>query len=90
MVIEGHGGDEMFRSYGYNFFPYLSDKFNNKELKKYLEKTLQKKMLAKRNQGQYTTDGTYSLDYEIINKDFLNFQFKKIRFYIIVKVILII
>tara|TARA_B110000027_G_scaffold50635_1_gene55314 strand:+ start:3752 stop:5539 length:1788 start_codon:yes stop_codon:yes gene_type:complete len=78
VVIEGHGGDEMFGGYGYNFFPYLSDKFSNKELeKKFGKKTLQKKMLAKKNQGQYTTDGTYSLDYEIMNKDFLNLYLKK-------------
>ena len=28
VVIEGHSGDEMFGSYGYNFFPYLFDKEN--------------------------------------------------------------
>ena len=26
VIIEGHGGDEMFGGYGYNIFPYHIDK----------------------------------------------------------------
>ena len=34
VIVEGHGGDEMFGSYGYNYFPYLTDEYNTDYLKR--------------------------------------------------------
>ena len=71
VIVEGHGGDEMFGSYGYNYFPYLTDEYNTDYLKRKFGKNIfRKKMLTKKHQGKYTTDGTLGVDLDLLNKDF--------------------
>ena len=73
VIIEGHGGDEMFGGYGYNVVPYLIDfyrRFGLNELKNnsfYINFTKKKlnlfnKFLTSFDQGLSTTDGTSFLN----------------------------
>ena len=76
VIIEGHGGDEMFGGYGYNIVPYLIDfyrRFGFEELQnnyfyKYFDNNkfnFFNKFLTLHDQGLSTTDGTCYLNNNI-------------------------
>ncbi len=83
VIIEGHGGDEMFGGYGYNIFPYLIDfyrRFGFEELQNnYFYKNFKNnkfnffnKFLTLHDQGLSTTDGTCYLNNNIHVSNSLN------------------
>jgi asparagine synthase (glutamine-hydrolysing) len=83
VIIEGHGGDEMFGGYGYNIVPYLIDfyrRFGFEELKKnnfykYFKNnkfSSFNKFLTLHDQGLSTTDGTCFLNSNIEISNNLN------------------
>ena len=83
VIIEGHGGDEMFGGYGYNIFPYLIDfyrRFGFEELQnnyfyKYFKNNkfnFFNKFLTLHDQGLSTTDGTCYLNNNIHVSNNLN------------------
>ena len=80
VILEGHGGDEMNAGYSYNYLPFLIDHYIECKDQNYVVnaiKSLKKNNLINSfftifNQGISTTDGIFSLNNSIINKDFLN------------------
>lgn len=83
VIIEGHGGDEMFGGYGYNIVPYLIDfyrRFGFEELQnnyfyKYFKNNkfnFFNKFLTLHDQGLSTTDGTSYLNNNIHVSNNLN------------------
>ena len=72
VIFEGHGGDEMNGGYGYNYFPYLVDKYGKKKLKKKLNKEeYDKCMLVLNHQSKCTSDGIQFSNFDLFNKDFV-------------------
>jgi asparagine synthase (glutamine-hydrolysing) len=79
VILEGHGGDEMNAGYGYNYYSYLSDKYDEKKLKKILSyEDFKKCNFIKNNQGQCTSDGIKFTNFDLFNQDFVNY-YKKIK-----------
>tara|TARA_B100001123_G_C15265955_1_gene1008415 strand:- start:320 stop:1924 length:1605 start_codon:yes stop_codon:yes gene_type:complete len=77
VIFEGHGGDEMNGGYGYNYFPYLADKYSKSKLKRILSKEeLKKCNLVIDHQGQCTSDGVRFTNFDLFNQDFIKHHVK--------------
>ena len=73
VILEGHGGDEMFGGYEYHRFPNQLDKSSDvlKKIKNNKSKKLNEKIFVLLNQGLATTDGTSYFNKSIFSEDFL-------------------
>ena len=91
VILEGYGGDEMLAGYDYNFLPNLFDSMKNKNVLNILNKIFSKKNINKfsfeklinfiycvNSQGNFTSDGTPYLNYNLFNKDFVTQYFTNI------------
>ncbi len=86
VILEGHGGDEQFAGYEYNYYFFLLDEFrksrNSKKFVKNLlfskysksinSKKLLNSLMTITNQGGSTSDGTPFVNLDLFKKDFLN------------------
>ena len=83
VILEGHGGDDVLAGYDYNFLPSLLDAncksknpiykiFNKKNIKNYGVNKLINFINCVNSQGNFTSDGTPYLIFNLYNKDFLN------------------
>jgi asparagine synthase (glutamine-hydrolysing) len=92
VILEGYGGDEMFAGYNYNYFPYyigsnlnikknaLLDKiFSIKHIKKFGVEKIINFLHCISSQGNFTSDGTPYLFFDLFNEDFVNEYLKKIN-----------
>ena len=75
VILEGHGSDEIFGGYDYNFMPFLLDYYKNdtQKVDKYLSKFFKKIEIENfkktiLNQGLSTTDGVPYLDKNFFTK----------------------
>jgi len=84
VMLEGHGGDEMLAGYDYNYMPWLLDKnnkispdkivykiFTKKNISRYGINKLIQQLYAVKSQGNFTSDGTPYLYFDLFKKDFL-------------------
>ena len=86
VILEGHGGDEQFGGYKYNYIFYVIDEFRknrnknvliekllfNKYYKKVSSKEIINTLITSTYQNGSTTDGTSLIDLNFFKKDFLN------------------
>ena len=86
VILEGHGGDEQFGGYKYNYIFHLIDYFKkHKKINLVVDKLINNKFFGKLNKNKLinilmtlsyqfgsTTDGTPYIDINYFNKDFLN------------------
>ena len=86
VILEGHGGDEQFGGYKYNYIFNLIDSFNkNKNINLLVDTLINNKFFGKLNKNKLinilmtlsyqfgsTTDGTPFIDINYFNKEFLN------------------
>jgi len=84
VMLEGQGGDEMLAGYDYNYFPWLLDKCKSKNIKETYNIIFSRKniknfglnkiinfLTAINSQGNFTSDGTPYLYFDLFDKDFL-------------------
>jgi asparagine synthase (glutamine-hydrolysing) len=94
VMLEGHGGDEMLAGYDYNYMPWILDKNNKVSPDKIICKIFSKKNISRfgvnklihqlyavKSQGNFTSDGTPYLYFNLFKKEFLDKHLfsKKIR-----------
>jgi asparagine synthase (glutamine-hydrolysing) len=93
VILEGYGGDEMLAGYDYNFLPNLLDSIKNKNnVLNISNKIFSKKNINKfgfeklinfiyclNAQGNFTSDGTPYLNFDLFNKDFVTQYFLNIN-----------
>ena len=85
VMLEGHGGDEMLAGYDYNYMPWLLDQNSKISSNKVIYKIFTKKNIsnfgidkliqqlsAVQSQGNFTSDGTPYLYFDLLKKDFLD------------------
>tara|TARA_X000000950_G_C13887112_1_gene649323 strand:+ start:327 stop:2171 length:1845 start_codon:yes stop_codon:yes gene_type:complete len=82
VILEGHGGDDVLAGYDYNFLPSILDKsqkknivsqiFNEKNIKRFGIKKLINFIYCLKSQGNFTSDGTPYLIFNLYNDDFVN------------------
>lgn len=86
VIIEGHGGDEQFAGYQYNYIFYQLEMYKkhknknklmemlffNKNFKKITENNILNTLITSTFQNGSTTDGTPFINIDLLNKDFLN------------------
>lgn len=94
LVFEGHGGDEMFAGYDYNYLFFVLDKYkkkpNHNTIKDLMFSNYYKKvqnqtdlnnlLMTSTFQDGSTTDGVPFVNIDLFNKDFLN-KYLKEKFY---------
>ena len=85
VMLEGHGGDEMLAGYDYNYMPWILDKNNKVSPDKIICKIFSKKNISRfgvnklihqlyavKSQGNFTSDGTPYLYFDLFKKEFLD------------------
>tara|TARA_B100001057_G_scaffold501298_1_gene623471 strand:- start:10794 stop:12629 length:1836 start_codon:yes stop_codon:yes gene_type:complete len=86
VIIEGHGGDEQFAGYQYNYIFYQLEMYKkhknknklmellffNKNYKNLTENDILNTIITTTFQNGSTTDGTPFINVNLLNKDFLN------------------
>ena len=84
VILEGHGGDEQFGGYEYNYY-FLLDEFRKKNINNFINNFLFSKfnkinnvnkilnsLTTISNQGGSTSDGTPFVNIDLLKKEFLN------------------
>ncbi len=82
VMLEGHGGDEVLAGYDYNYLSSVIDSsnkkdvfsqiFDKKKIKKFGLNKLVNFIYCLQSQGNFTSDGTPYLIFNLYNKDFVN------------------
>ena len=89
VILEGHGGDELLGGYKYNWLPgFIDNNYKNYNPKKFIYKIFSKKNINQiglnnlinyiyciNSQGNFTSDGSPYLYFDLFDPDFINNYF---------------
>jgi asparagine synthase (glutamine-hydrolysing) len=90
VMLEGHGGDELLGGYKYNWLPgFVDNNYRNFNTEKFIHKIFSKKNINQigfknlvnyiyclNSQGNFTSDGSPYLYFDLYNPEFINYYFK--------------
>jgi len=89
VILEGHGGDELLGGYKYNWLPgFIDNNYKNFNAEKFIYKIFSKKNINQigfenlvnhiyclNAQGNFTSDGSPYLYFDLFDAEFINFYF---------------